>query len=95
MPALVFTEQEILDAAIHEARAARDQIFTLMDLSKTPLAPGETVADRHHKIAKAGKRLALAYDAIDRTFSAHADAILRTMEKLVADQPEINKTEAN
>ena len=74
MPIIMFTEQEVFDATIKASREASDEIVRLADLTKAPLAPGESVAARHHQIAKLGKALADAFIHMDDMMSAKVRA---------------------
>lgn len=74
MPVLMFTAQEIAGSLIAQQRQLSWEIRTLADLEQKPLAPGESVAERHHKLAKLGKRLADAFDEYDRVMLAMASA---------------------
>ncbi len=65
MPHIVFTITEVLDALITKERALSTEILELSDLGKKPLDPGESVAVRHHKLAKLGKQLAETFEQFD------------------------------
>lgn len=58
MPHLVFTMGEIAGALLDQMEQASAELLALSDLKQKPLDPGESVASRHHKIAKLGKKLA-------------------------------------
>ncbi len=58
MPRLVFSLEEIANAHLDQMRALTAEVLALSDLKERPLDPGESVAARHHKIAKLGKQLA-------------------------------------
>lgn len=70
MPALVFTVNEVAHSLVDQQRRLAREIRDLADLVTTPLYPGESVADRHHKIAKLGKQLADAFTTFDSVMSA-------------------------
>lgn len=99
MPHIVYTEHEVFYAAIKEAQEVSAQIHKLADLDAAPLVPGESVADRHHKIAKLGKRLAVAFTAVDTVMSAHAQELRHALELLdertAQQQTTTTKTETN
>jgi len=78
MPILMFTANEVAGTLIERQRELSDQILDLSDTDKTPLGPGESVAERHHKIAKLGKRLAEA---------------VRTLSQFVGSAPESSSAE--
>jgi hypothetical protein len=88
------TAEEVLTSAIKEARVIRDELFALADLEKRPLEPGESVPDRHHKIAKLGKRLAMAFTAFDNTMQMVAEATTAPTTDHHQPKPE-DKPEAN
>jgi hypothetical protein len=65
MPVLLFTADEVARTLIARQRELSAEIRELADLKRRPLDPGESVAERHHKIAKLGKQLAETFDAFD------------------------------
>ena len=64
MPHIIFTVEEIANSLLDALHATSTKILELSDLSKKPLDPGESVAARHHKIAKLGKLLAETYQSL-------------------------------
>jgi hypothetical protein len=65
MPHVVFTVGELIEAAVVTGRNQSAAIRALADLDAKPLDPGESVAARHHKIAKLGKQLAETFAMLD------------------------------
>ena len=65
MPVLLFTADEVASTMIARQRELSAEIRELADLKQRPLNPGESVAERHKKIAKLGKQLADVFDAFD------------------------------
>jgi hypothetical protein len=65
MPAVVFTLEDFFDAHLRTMLDLSVQVRELSDLDKRPFDPGESVADRHHKIARLGKQLADTVAALD------------------------------
>lgn len=77
MPVLLFSVEELVQSLATQSRSLGNEILELSDLAKAPLNPGESVADRYHKLAKLGKRLAESFvqlDAVLRRAVADADA---------------------
>ena len=70
MPMLLFTVDEVARGLIERQRKLSAEILDLSDLKVIPLNPGESVADRYHKIAKLGTRLAAAFKAFDEVVEA-------------------------
>lgn len=73
MPAIVFTFVEVFDVHFKLSLSLSGEILKLSDLEKKPLDPGESVAARHHKIAKLGKQLAEAVSQLDAIITAHVE----------------------
>lgn len=65
MPVLLFTANEVANSLVNQQRKLSKEILTLADLKTKPLNPGESVGDRHHKLAKLAKQLAEAFEAFD------------------------------
>ena len=65
MPVIMFTEVEVIAAALAKMRELSEKILKLSDLKQKPLGPGEGVAARHHELARIGQQLAEAFDAFD------------------------------
>lgn len=65
MPVVMFTTDEVLGTLIDRMRDLSHQVNELAELDPAkggkPLDPGESVAARHHKIAKLGRQLADAF----------------------------------
>jgi hypothetical protein len=73
----MFSVEELVQSLAAQSRSLGNEILELSDLTKVPLNPGESVADRHHKLAKLGKGLAESFvqlDAVLRRAVADADA---------------------
>lgn len=70
MPVLLFTTDEVANSLINQQRKLSKEILALADLKTKPLNPGESVADRHHRLAKLARRLAEAFDAFDTVIRA-------------------------
>lgn len=70
MPVLLFTTDEVTSTLILRQRGLSTEIRELADLAKKPLAPGESVDSRYHKIARLGVQLADAFDAFDTIMRA-------------------------
>lgn len=70
MPVLLFTADEVANSLVNQQRKLSKEIRALADLKTRPLNPGESVADRHHKLAKLGRQLAEAFDAFDTVMRA-------------------------
>lgn len=73
MPHVVFTVGELIEAAVVTGRNQSAAIRALADLDAKPLDPGESVAARHHKIAKLGKQLAETFATLDLLLSGGQD----------------------
>lgn len=97
MPTIIFTQQEVFYAAVKEAQDTSAKINKLTDLIAEPLVPGESVADRHHKIAKLGRRLALAFTALDEIMTTHAEHLRQALSALdeATPQPQPKPEETN
>lgn len=90
MPTIMFTVGEVLDASLRAMRDLSNQILDLSDLAKRPLDPGESVAARHHRIAKLGKRLAETTRAMDDFVAASVDRAVDAQPVQPAGDPEPN-----
>jgi hypothetical protein len=90
MPTIMFTVGEVLGASLETMRDLHDQILDLSDLTKRPLDPGESVAARHHKIAKLGKRLAETTKAMDDFVTASVGRAMDAQPVEPAGDPEPN-----
>ena len=65
MPVILFTTAEVAHSLAQEQRKLSLEIMEFSDLKLKPLDPGESVAARHHRLAKLGKRLAEAWAKFD------------------------------
>jgi len=70
MPVLLFTVVEVTQNLLKRQRELSAEIREASDLTKKPLDPGESVAARHHKLAKLGKQLADIFDQFDKVMLA-------------------------
>lgn len=73
MPVITFTFGELMQAALVEARTQATKVLELSDLERKPFNPGESVSDRYHEIAKAGKKLAEAFAGLDLLMAQAAE----------------------
>lgn len=93
MPVLLFTAGEIATSLVDKQRQLSDEILELADLKEKPLNPGESVADRHHKIAKLGKQLAetfRTFDTIMRGAAGDEPADQKQDEQAAPASPDAN-----
>lgn len=77
MPVLMFTLAEVAGSVMARVDALSQQILELSDLAKKPLSPGESPDERRHTIARLGKQLAEASQALlalTRQVADEADA---------------------
>lgn len=94
MPVLLFTVDEVGTAMIARQRKLSTEIRELSDLKQKPLDPGESVATRHHKIAKLGKQLADAFADFD-TFLSGLEASDNPAAEPESSATPVNPTTTN
>jgi hypothetical protein len=87
MPVLLFSVAEVASALILRQRAVSLEIRELADLEKKPLNPGESVADRHHKLAKLAKKLADAFAEYDAVMTGATEAAAEVEHAEHGDAP--------